>query len=109
GGGPRARRIVLGAGAVVAMAGLVTGGLLLTAGRAARRADAAGKPQCNGDSSLCDLPLNFVLFPATHNSMSSALYPGWLFAEHALTIEGQLRRVGGRCSSTPSTAIPRRH
>ena len=91
-GRSRSRRIVLVAGAVVAMAGLVTGGLLLTAGRAARRADAAGKPQCNGDSSLCDLPLNFVLFPATHNSMSSALYPGWLFAEHALTIEGQLQK-----------------
>jgi hypothetical protein len=88
----RSRRIVLVAGAVVALAGLVTGGLLFTTRRAARRADAAGKPVCNGDASLCDLPLNFVLFPATHNSMSSALYPGWLLAEHALTVEGQLEK-----------------
>jgi hypothetical protein len=91
-GRSRSRRIALVAGAVVALAGVVTAGLLLTTRRAARRADAAGRPECNGDASLCDLPLNFVLFPATHNSMSSALYPGWLFAEHALTVEAQLQK-----------------
>jgi hypothetical protein len=86
----RSRRIGLGSVAVVALVALVTGGLVLTARRSARRADAAGQPTCNGDTTLCDLPLNLVLFPGTHNSMSSALYPGWLFAEHALTVEGQL-------------------
>jgi len=90
--GPRSngRRIALVSGAVVVLVLLVTSGLLFSAGRSARKADAAGKPACNGEASLCDLPLNLVLFPGTHNSMSSALYPGWLFAEHALTVEGQL-------------------
>ena len=30
------------------------------------------------------------MFPGTHNSMSSALYPGWLFAEQLSTIKDQL-------------------
>jgi len=90
--GPRSRvrRVGMVSGAVVVLVVLVTSGLVLTARHSARKADAAGQPLCNGEASLCDLPLNLVLFPGTHNSMSSALYPGWLFAEHALTVEGQL-------------------
>jgi len=86
----RSRRIGLASVAVVVLVALVTAGLVLTARRSARKANAAGQPTCNGETTLCDLPLNLVLFPGTHNSMSSALYPGWLFAEHALTVEGQL-------------------
>jgi hypothetical protein len=88
----RSRRALAIASLVAVLAVAITGGLALTAGGAARRAEAAGKPLCNGDASLCDLPLNRVLFAGTHNSMSSALYPGWLFAEHALTVEGQLEK-----------------
>jgi hypothetical protein len=39
---------------------------------------------------LCDLPLDKAMFPGTHNSMSSSLYPGWLFGEQIDTIKGQL-------------------
>src|SRR4029078_13225591 len=58
--------------------------------RPATRAEAAGTPQCNGASSLCDLPLSTAMFPGSHNSMSSALYPGFLFAEQIGTIRDQL-------------------
>ena len=92
---PGASQVVLVGNARGYLAALVTGGLVLTARRSARKANAAGRPTCNGETTLCDLPLNLVLFPGTHNSMSSALYPGWLFGEHALTIEGQLQKGGG--------------
>ena len=41
-------------------------------------------------ASCCDLPLDQVVFPGTDNSMSSALYPGWLFGEQVNTIKAQL-------------------
>ena len=89
-GRQRPRRVALLAGAVGALLAAVTVGLVLSTGNAAHEAEAAGALRCNGDESLCDLPLNFAMFPGTHNSMSSALYPGWLFAEHVKTIGGQL-------------------
>ncbi len=89
-GPERHRRVALLAGVVGVLLAAVTVGLVLSTGRAAHQAEAAGALRCNGDASLCDLPLNFAMFPGTHNSMSSALYPGWLFAEHVKTIGGQL-------------------
>ena len=70
--------------------GLITGGFLVVTRQAASSAQAAGEPRCNGDDDLCDVPLDEVVFPGSHNSMSSALYPGWLFAEQISTIKGQL-------------------
>jgi hypothetical protein len=64
--------------------------LFATTSRAANEASAVGTPECNGDETLCDVPLNRVVFPGTHNSMSAALNPGWLFAEHVRTIASQL-------------------
>lgn len=78
-------------GLVVALVlGLVGVGVLVTAGGAARKASAAGELECNGDADLCDLRLDEVTFPGAHNAMSSALNPGWLFAEQVSTIKGQL-------------------
>jgi len=34
---------------------------------------------CNGDRTLCDRRLDAVVFPAAHNSMSAAEFPGWMF------------------------------
>lgn len=86
----RARRYVaLGAMAVVLLAALTVGGVAATR-RAAAKSQQAGQVLCNGEASLCDLPLNWAVFPGTHNSMSTALYPGWLFAEQIDTIGGQL-------------------
>ena len=68
----------------------MTAGVVVSTRRAAHRAAAAGIERCNGSATKCDLRLNQVLFPGTHNSMSSALYPGWLFGEQVNTISQQL-------------------
>jgi hypothetical protein len=86
----RPRRVAVLAGVVGGLLAAVTIGLVLSTGHAAHNAEAAGALRCNGEEALCDLPLNLAMFPGTHNSMSSALYPGWLFAEHVRTIGGQL-------------------
>jgi hypothetical protein len=86
----RWRRAAILSGATVVLLALISTGLVLTTSSAARRADAAGQLPCNGETSLCDLRLDQVMFPGTHNSMSSSLYPGFLFGEQLDTIKGQL-------------------
>jgi hypothetical protein len=44
---------------------------------------------CNGHAELCDKPLNRVVLPATHNSMSAPL-PGWFSSQQDAPIEDQL-------------------
>ncbi len=86
----RRRRLAVLATSFVVLTGLMAAGLVVFTERTATRAEAAGKPECNGAQSLCDLPLNLAMFPGSHNSMSSALYPGFLFAEQIGTIGDQL-------------------
>ena len=45
---------------------------------------------CNGHAELCGRPLNEVVFPGSHNSMSAASEPGWYFAGHKKGIRAQL-------------------
>ncbi|WP_026910245.1 hypothetical protein [Patulibacter minatonensis] len=45
---------------------------------------------CNGSAALCGRRLDQVVFPATHNSMSAADRPGWLFANQRHPIPRQL-------------------
>ena len=45
---------------------------------------------CNGDEAFCDLSLDRVVFPGTHNSMASVAYGGWLFGEQNQPIRAQL-------------------
>lgn len=45
---------------------------------------------CNGAPDLCDRRIDEVSFPATHNSMSNAQIPGWLFPHHMIDFTGQL-------------------
>jgi len=45
---------------------------------------------CNGSPLLCDRPLNEVVFPATHNSMSAADIPAWMFPNQERSIRPQL-------------------
>ena len=45
---------------------------------------------CNGQRDLCDRPLDQVVFPATHNSMSAADHATWMFANHEVGITTQL-------------------
>jgi hypothetical protein len=53
-----------------------------------RAADAGNA--CNGSVRLCDRTLEKAVFPASHNSMSAAGYPGYLFPMHTRTIPKQL-------------------
>ncbi len=46
---------------------------------------------CNGAPELCDRRIDEVSFPATHNSMSNAQIPGWLFPHHMVDFTGQLQ------------------
>src|SRR5262249_11602092 len=45
---------------------------------------------CNGSPSLCDRPLDQVIFPTSHNSMAGAGVPGWMFPNQNADIEKQL-------------------
>jgi hypothetical protein len=46
---------------------------------------------CNGYPELCDRRLDQVVFPTTHNSMSGADIPGWMFPEQNKSIPEQLQ------------------
>ncbi len=46
---------------------------------------------CNGAPELCDRRIDQVSFPATHNSMSNAEIPDWLFPHHMVDFTGQLQ------------------
>lgn len=80
------RVLVVGATAVVLIG---VGVFFLT-----RTAETAAAPQtidaCNGHPELCDRKLNEVVFPATHNSMSAADVPNWLFPNQEKSIPAQL-------------------
>jgi hypothetical protein len=58
--------------------------------RAGASAPAERPATCNGSRDLCERRLNEVVFPGTHNSMSAADEPGWLFANQRRSIEDQL-------------------
>ena len=88
--GSERRRLVVAGVVLVALLAVTTGGFVLLTKRAANRAAANVTLRCNGEVDICNVPLDHVVFPATHNSMSSSLYPGWLFAEQISTIKGQL-------------------
>jgi hypothetical protein len=45
---------------------------------------------CNGSSDLCDRRLDQVVFPTSHNSMSGANVPGWMFPNQNADIQHQL-------------------
>jgi hypothetical protein len=86
--GPRtAAALGLAAAAAVGVAAIVSAG----DGGADEPAAAVERPgSCNGSAELCERRLNEVVFPGTHNSMSAALEPGWLFANQRQPIETQL-------------------
>src|SRR5918996_323559 len=58
--------------------------------------DGAGEPVttpsagCNGSRPLCERTLDQVTLPATHNAMSAATNPGWLFAQQERGFSDQL-------------------
>ncbi len=81
----RARRLAVPAIAVLLIAGTVVA--FVSGGGAS--APAATIAACEGHAALCDQPLDEVVLPATHNSMSAPLQ-GWFAAEQDRSIGGQL-------------------
>ena len=82
-------------GAVALVGGLALVLLAATAWVILRsNANASGPEEvtaCNGSPALCDRRLDQVVFPASHNSMSGADVPGWMFPNQNAGIEQQLR------------------
>ena len=75
----------------------VAAGAILAAGAIFVGADGLTEPPlaiettgCNGSEDLCDRPFDEVAVPATHNAMSAASNPGWLFAQQERGIADQL-------------------
>jgi len=46
---------------------------------------------CNGDARLCARHLDEVVFAGTHNAMSAADRPGWMFAQQETDLAAQLQ------------------
>jgi hypothetical protein len=77
------------AGGVAALLLVILAGALIGTG-ATKPAQAAADAGCNGHVELCDRPLDDVAFAGTHNAMSSATYPNYLFAQQEKGLSGQL-------------------
>ena len=83
---PRDARPLAVAGVAAAL--IAGAGALFLAGGGASEA-APAMAGCNGHRELCDRPLDRVVLPATHNSMSAPL-PGWFSSQQDATIADQL-------------------
>ncbi len=86
----RGKMWVRRSGAGLAVAALLTvGAIYLTR----QPAPLATVPEggCNGGATLCDRPLDEIVFAGTHNAMGAADVPGWMFPNHQAGIPTQLR------------------
>ena len=83
----RRRRVALGAAAAV-FAGLVAVGVISTFNTTSEASPSLD--DCNGSATLCEKPLADVVLPATHNAMSGADIPDYLFANQDHGIAQQL-------------------
>ena len=81
------RRVAVALIAVVAVA---AGAAAFLGGGGVDAPAAIAVTRCNGHAALCDRPLDEIVVPATHNSMSAPL-AGWLSAEQERSIGGQLQ------------------
>ena len=83
---------VAGVAGVVCVAALIGLVLVLTEGGEPVRPtqQVTSTRACNGSVSLCELPLNEVVFAGTHNSFSAADSPGWFISNQRHTIRRQL-------------------
>ncbi len=84
----RAALIAAGIGAVAIV---IAGAVLIGVGGISEKSQAIATEGCNGSQELCDQPFDQVAFAATHNSMSAASNPGWLFAQQEKGLPDQLR------------------
>jgi hypothetical protein len=84
GPGARARGVIV----LALAAALVAAIAIVGRPRASGTRPASGA--CNGGAELCGRRLDEVVFPATHNSMSAADIPDWLFPQQEKGIPVQL-------------------
>lgn len=82
------KRVVIGSAIALVAIVFIVGFFSTSAAR--ENAKSAVERKCNGDARLCDRPLDQVAFAGSHNSMSAASDPGWLFAEQSHGIPSQL-------------------
>jgi hypothetical protein len=87
----RRGRATLVAVGITAAVILGLGALFIGVGGLSERSLAVDTEGCNGSETLCDRTLDDVALPATHNSMSAASNPGWLFAQQEKGLPDQLR------------------
>lgn len=87
---PRRPVVLAGTAGGVAVAGVVAT-LVLSGGGGTDPLAPAEITACNGMPEICDRRLDQVVFPGTHNSMSAADRPGWLFANQRRPIPRQLQ------------------
>lgn len=87
---PGGRGVIAGS-VVVAASVLGAGAIFVGVGGISQESFAIETSGCNGSTDLCDRSYDKVAVPATHNSMSAATNPGWLFAQQERGIADQLR------------------
>jgi hypothetical protein len=88
---PRRRLRPAGLAAVTGVAVVVVAIVAISGGDDSSTARPPGPPPtCNGYAELCAKRLDEVTFPATHNSMSAAQYPGWFATNQRFGIRRQL-------------------
>lgn len=88
-GSPSRRRVLVAALAGAAVVAVVVA-VLVVPGDDTDPLEPAEVTACNGLAAICDRRLDQVVFPGTHNSMSAADRPGWLFANQRRPIPRQL-------------------
>ncbi len=87
----RRGRAALVAAGIAAGVILAAGAIFIGVGGISEESLAVETTGCNGSDELCDRAYDEVATPATHNSMSAASNPGWLFAQQELGFADQLR------------------
>jgi hypothetical protein len=86
----RRGRAALVASAIGAAVILVAGAIFIGVGGISEDSLAIETTGCNGSDALCDTAYDEIAVPATHNAMSAASNPGWLFAQQEKGIADQL-------------------
>jgi uncharacterized membrane protein HdeD (DUF308 family) len=87
---PTARKAAWRAGLVLSLAALFAVAIAWF-GRPRPAPTMLAADACNGAPALCARPLDEVVLPGSHNSMSSADVPAWLFPQHERGILSQLQ------------------
>jgi hypothetical protein len=83
------RRSLIAAGVATAVI-VVAGSVFVAGGGTEEEASALQTVGCNGSEALCQQPLDEVAVPTTHNAMSAATNPNWLFAQQEAGFPDQL-------------------